>query len=551
MVSVAEFWGLWLILYLRNEEIGRMKGANDWLRMSSEEKPLTKIRLGYWPVFLLLASTAAGQDAITIYNLNGDTLLDNNKYSNVQAAVDACPAAGCVVRVPTGTWPPGLPNAALLINRSNVNIQCSGMGVSFISYTGTAAIPAVIDLGSSTDENSQHVNDRINNCTISGNANAQYAIRTRAVMRSDFSHNSLINVTVAGIQTNWAVVLTLDDLHTSFNEQRFTVTPQSCIILDGPDLNHKTTNTSVGQPVCEGVSGTGIVLNYTNNVTVHGGTSEQNNKGITLSTGAASDIVTGIDLEANTVANIEDGGYQNTFVDKTGNGLEHVLSTAVFSHWMGYTFDSIQIDSGAVETNLDHVGYNNSGSGSLTDYGFLTSKIRVLNLGGGVYDPDSFPGANGISINQQPPLTTSNQSGTGSICMTTSCSMTTPTISSPILTAPAIGGGGPISSSGAGGVLLGMVGGSNAGVQTRRGVPGCTTAASFGGFCSTAITVTWGTPFADADYTVVCVPSGGPTNYPSSPFITAKTASSLTVNYFAMTAGAASWSTIDCVAVHD
>ena len=135
--------------------------------------------------------------------------------------------------------------------------------------------------------------------------------------------------------------------------------------------------------------------------------------------------------------------------------------------------------------------------------------------------------------------------------MTTSCSMTTPTISGPGLTAPTIGGGGAISSSGVGGVLLGMVGGSNAGVQTKRGVAGCTTAASIGGMCASGISVTWGNSFADSNYTAVCTPSGDPANSPSAPFITAKAPGSLTVNYFATTAAAASWFTIDCVAVHD
>lgn len=510
-----------------------------------------KIQFRHLLIFFFFASSAAGQNAITVYNLNGDTLLDNNKYTNVQEAVNACPGQGCIIRIPSGTWSPAPPNTALIINQSWVHIICSGIGASFISYTGTTTIPAVIDIGTSTTGSPAYYNISINGCTVSGNANVQYAIRARGIHRSDFSNNSLINVTTAGFNSSYGVRLNLDDLHTSSMEQAFSVQPQSCIILDGPDHDHKTTTTSVGQPVCEGVSGAGIVLNNTTTVTVHGGTSEQNNKGITLSNGAEGDVIVALDTEANKTSNVEDGGYQNHFFDLTGNGLYHVLGSAVFSHLTGYFYDQITIDAGAFETNLDHVGYNNSGSGSLSDKGTFTSKLRVLNLAGGVYDADSFPGPNGISINQQPPLTTSNQSGTGSICMTTACSMTTPIIGGATLTAPTIGGGSAISSSGVGGVLLGMEGGSNAGVQTKRGVPGCRTAASIGGFCSTAITVTWGTPFADTNYTVVCTPSGGPTNYPSSPFIVAKTAGTVNVNYFATTTAAASWFAIDCVAVHD
>ena len=499
------------------------------------------IRFRHLLIFFLFASSAAGQNALTVYNLNGDTLLDNNKYTNLQEAVNACPVSGCIIRVPTGTWPPAASNAALIINQSNVNIQCSGMGVSFISYTGTAAIAAVIDIGTSSTGTPLYVNDTINGCTVSGNERVQYAIRTRGVTRSDFSHNNLINVTVAGILTNFGVRLNLDDLHTSSNEQMFTTQPQSCIILDGPDHDHKTTTTSVGQPVCEGVSGTGIVLNNTADVTVHGGTSEQNNKGVTLSPGAVADTLQNLDTEINAISNIEDNGFQNRFINLTGNGLDHVLGAANSSHWTGYFYDIIIIDSEAVNTNLDHVGYNNSGTGSLTNNSRSTSKLRVANLETGIYDIDTLPGANGLSINGGTALTTTNQSGTGNLCMTTSCSMTAPTINNAYLNRPTI----------VGGVLLGMVGGVNAGAQTKRDLLGCTTAASLGGFCSKGITVTWGIPFADTNYSVICSPSGGPTNYPSPPFVTAKTGGGVTVNYFATTSAAASWFSIDCVAIHD
>lgn len=86
---------------------------------------------------------------------------------------------------------------------------------------------------------------------------------------------------------------------------------------------------------------------------------------------------------------------------------------------------------------------------------------------------------------------------------------------------------------------------------SKRGVAGCTTAASIGGVCSTPITVTWPAAFADTNYSVSCSPSGAPTNLPGAPYISAKSTTTVTVNYFAITAAAASWATIDCDATHD
>jgi hypothetical protein len=81
--------------------------------------------------------------------------------------------------------------------------------------------------------------------------------------------------------------------------------------------------------------------------------------------------------------------------------------------------------------------------------------------------------------------------------------------------------------------------------QSKRGVAGCTTSAGAGSNCSTDITVTWTNAFADANYSVFGTGSA-PTNSPSAPYVTSATklAGSVHINYFAITASAASYATI-------
>lgn len=88
--------------------------------------------------------------------------------------------------------------------------------------------------------------------------------------------------------------------------------------------------------------------------------------------------------------------------------------------------------------------------------------------------------------------------------------------------------------------------------QSKRGVAGCTTGGAAGNSCASDITVTWGTAFADANYSVSCTGTA-PTNAPSGIFVTTgtKLAATVHVNYFAITAAAASYATVDCIAVHD
>jgi hypothetical protein len=87
--------------------------------------------------------------------------------------------------------------------------------------------------------------------------------------------------------------------------------------------------------------------------------------------------------------------------------------------------------------------------------------------------------------------------------------------------------------------------------QTKR-VSGCATAASLNATCDT--TFTWTTPFADANYTVVCTGdgvTGGAPGIQGTNIVSAKTAAASTVRTFSITAAAAQFTTIDCEAVHD
>lgn len=88
------------------------------------------------------------------------------------------------------------------------------------------------------------------------------------------------------------------------------------------------------------------------------------------------------------------------------------------------------------------------------------------------------------------------------------------------------------------------------GLQAKRGVTGCVTAASIGAVCST--TVTWTSAFADTSYTVTgCTGNAVTSGAPLIQGITAKVAASVTVQTIALTAVAAQFTNVECGAVHD
>jgi hypothetical protein len=80
---------------------------------------------------------------------------------------------------------------------------------------------------------------------------------------------------------------------------------------------------------------------------------------------------------------------------------------------------------------------------------------------------------------------------------------------------------------------------------------GCTTGSSAGNGCASAVTITWTTSFADTSYVPVCSGSGIASGVPSGPYVVTQSAGSMTVNYFAITASAAAYTTVNCWAVHN
>jgi hypothetical protein len=230
--------------------------------------------------------------------------VDGVKYAKTDVGIQAALAAagaGTVVLGP-GTYTLA---SAITMTTSGQHLVCSGIGATTLSYTGTKDIPAVVDVGTASDGTRNLFNISMNDCTVSGNSHVRDAIRTRGVHHSDFSNNSLINVAEAGIHTNFGVVLNLSDLHTSTNEQAFTQLPTNCIILDGPDGGHQTTTVNMNGDICEGISrGDGWLFKQAASISVVGGTSEGNGRGVNATATSSQVTLIGNDFEANSIEDV-------------------------------------------------------------------------------------------------------------------------------------------------------------------------------------------------------------------------------------------------------
>jgi hypothetical protein len=122
------------------------------------------------------------------------------------------------------------------------------------------------------------------------------------------------------------------------------------------------------------------------------------------------------------------------------------------------------------------------------------------------------------------------------VARTTTDTLTNKTLTSPTITNPVINGG--IS--------------QGSGVKHQRFGASCTTGAAIGAACNT--TYTWTSPFADANYSVVCTGdsrAGGALGIPVVINTNSTGASTFLLSIAAFSATAAQFPAVDCIAFHD
>jgi hypothetical protein len=314
-------------------------------------------------------------------------------YTNIQSAINALNNLPGTVIVPPGnfniTTPIVMEN---IVGSSPINnsqhIICAGIWATTITYTGSTAITAMLDIGTATNGTNQVVDVSVNGCTFVGTSNVMYGIRLRGTHYSDFSHNAVTNVAGAGIYTDFAVVDQFNDFHVSKNEgSGFNVQqPANCMYFDGASSNHMTTQASVISPVCEGVSGTGIVLNYCATCRISNGTSESNAGGMSIASTSNSNEVDDMDFEANTSFDLQTGGNTTTVHGGYSMGTLKVTGSATENVFHGGRYNNIAISSGAAATSFVNTTYNSGGSGTFTNGGTSTTKIGVTNISTGIPD---------------------------------------------------------------------------------------------------------------------------------------------------------------------
>ena len=264
------------------------------------------------------------------------------------------------------------------------NLVVTFEGVVRLRYTGTGNA-VIIDTGASGNTFNVQFGWG-NKPLVEAPSTAAHGVYLRSV------HHSKIAANVRGCGTSSHAfnfefsVLSEFDCVISVNEGAFY---SSGVPLRGLFLTERNSGEQVSacifyNPVVEGVSATGIVLDQAIQNTFIGGTSEANVTGIDIREDCDNNSFQGLDLENNSSGTgLIDRGSFNTFNDLLNDALTTITSTARGSKFNGGNVDDIS-DLGT-GTKLHGINYSNSG-GAITAGGTGLEKIGVFNITTASYD---------------------------------------------------------------------------------------------------------------------------------------------------------------------
>ena len=189
-------------------------------------------------------------------------------------------------------------SSVISISHSNIHLVCDGNVT--IQYTGSTATAIVSDPSGSSGV--LYYDNSIENCTIAGNANVQYALKINSQHHSKFSNVHLGNVTQACMWVGWAVETDYPGVYCTHNDfgGSWTVTPVNNIIFAGLDSSHYATSGRL-YGIGDFASGTCLKLVYTQAIHIDGGAYEYCGVAsieTAASGGNVSDVFTANDLES-------------------------------------------------------------------------------------------------------------------------------------------------------------------------------------------------------------------------------------------------------------
>ena len=320
--------------------------------------------------------------------------------------------------IPAGTYNVGaLPNFAIL------GARIQGIGRVVLNITG-AGPGLIVDAGA--PPSTTVVQDIvIDNLTINCTGAATIGVFIRGITHSQFNRLRPINFPAYAMLCNFMVSNSFYDFCHSGNEPGLVTPSVIGVGLGLRNAGEQCADCTWINPVIEGTSGNGLVLDETASNTFIGGTIEgcgtvTGYGGILIGPNNNGNTFINMFLEANgiggdaTTFHVKCAGLRTSFVNlfaDSGTGYSTLHSPLVWIYggnstaFFGGSIDTLKIDAGVKNTVTNSLAYSLNGTSAITDAGTNTRHIQLYNVSSGTTLPDSYitkstwtPVASGLAI---------------------------------------------------------------------------------------------------------------------------------------------------------
>jgi hypothetical protein len=308
-----------------------------------------------------------------------------------------------------GTYNVGaLPNFAIL------GARIQGIGRVVLNITG-AGPGLVVDAGATPLASGGVIvtNIVIDNLTINCTGAATIGVFIRGITHSQFDRLRPINFPAYAMLCSFMVNNSFYDFCHSGNEPGIITPSVIGVGLGARGAGEQSSGCTWINPVIEGTSGNGLVLDETAANVFVGGTVEgcgftTGYGGILIGPNSFDNTFINMDLEANgilgdaTTFHVKCAGLRTSFVNifaDAGQGyvapstagspliwINGGNSTAFF----GGSIQDLKIEAGVKNTVTNSLAYNLNGAGTITDAGTNTRHIQLYNVDPGTTLPDSY-----------------------------------------------------------------------------------------------------------------------------------------------------------------
>ena len=309
--------------------------------------------------------------------------------------------------IPAGTYNVGaLPNFAIL------GARIQGIGRVVLNITG-AGPGLVVDAGATPLASGGVVVQDIviDNLTINCTGAATIGVFIRGITHSQFNRLRPINFPAYAMLCSFMVNNSFYDFCHSGNEPGIITPSVIGVGLGARGAGEQCAGCTFINPVIEGTSGNGLVLDEAASNTFIGGTVEGNGYttgygGILIGSNNVGNTFIDMFLEANgivgdaTTFHVKCAGIRTTFINlfaDDGTGYPPPAGSPLIwinggnsTAFFGGSIDTLKIEAGVKNTVTNSLAYNLNGAGTITDAGTDTRHIQLYNVNSGTTLPDSY-----------------------------------------------------------------------------------------------------------------------------------------------------------------